>query len=75
MKILSKVDLYRPMTLRKHLHIFCSELVDKKKRAEKSLSSIFSQVRWEGVKPMEQHVKVKKYLGGTGKFKDRSGLR
>ena len=30
MKILNEVDLYQPMTLRKHLHMFCTERKRKK---------------------------------------------
>ena len=35
MKILNEVDSYRPMTLRKHLHKFCTELVGKKEKGRK----------------------------------------
>ena len=35
MKILNEVDLYRPLTLRKHLHMFCTELEGKKEKWKK----------------------------------------
>ena len=73
MKILNEVDLYRPMTLRKHLHMFCTELVGKKEKGRKKRIINIQPTSLRRSKANGTTRKGKKSLGGTGKFKDRSG--
>ena len=73
MKILNEVDSYRPMTLRKHLHMFCTELVGKKEKGRKKGIINVQPPALRISKANGTTRKGKKSLGGTGKFKDRSG--
>ena len=71
--MLNEVDLYRPMTLRKHLHMFCTELVGKKEKGRKKRIINVQPPALRISKANGTTRKGKKFLRGTGKFKDRSG--
>ena len=73
MKILNEVDWYRPLTLRKLLHMVCTELEGKKEKGKKRRNINVQPASVRRSKARATSQKGRKSLGGSGKFKDRSG--
>ena len=61
------------MTLRKHLHMFCTEMLGKKEKGRKKLIINIQPSSLRRSKGNGTTRKGKKSLGETRKFKDRSG--
>ena len=73
MKILNEVDLYRPMTLRKHMHMFCTKLEGKKERGKKIRAINVQPASVRKIKARGTSRKGRNAFEGSGIFKDRSG--